>query len=237
MSKQMPVIPAGHSNFVVITQRMATPFFQAIPRLRDKIANIGEIAGYLAWIEDRFGVRCKPLARRESLWQSMRDQVVGSPVRGFEFGVAWGYASQWWLNSITSADFRWEGFDRFTGLPRAWRKLPAGAFDAGGKTPPIEDARVIWHVGDVEDTIQSLNLKRDSSEQWIVVFDLDVFEPSRAAWEYLRGSLRKGDLLYFDEAFDRDERYLLDHFILPSGSFTFIGATPVALALRVEEIS
>ncbi len=49
-------------------------------------------------------------------------------------------------------------------------------------------------------------------------------------------SRRRSDPLYFDEAFDADERRLLDESVLPAGDYSFIGATPIALALRVERM-
>ena len=70
----------------------------------------------------------------------------------------------------------------------------------------------------------------------MVLFDLDIYEPSKVVWEHFRMFLRPGDLLYFDEAFDRDERHLLDHLVLPSGRFQLIGSTPMALAIEVQEI-
>jgi hypothetical protein len=69
--------------------------------------------------------------------------------------------------------------------------------------------------------------------QLVVLFDLDIFEPSLVAWQHLRGSLRAGDLLYFDEAFDADERRLLNEYVIPSGEYECVGATPTALGLQV----
>jgi hypothetical protein len=163
----------------------------------------------------------------------MAHAVGREPVRGIEFGVAWGYGTGWWLNRLSDPELRWDGFDRFTGLPRDWRDLDEGHFDAEGRPPAIDDARVTWHVGDVEDHVTSLALDRSTPFQLVVLFDLDIYEPSKIAWEYLRPHLRPGDLLYFDEAFDSDERKLLDEDVLPSGDFTFVGATPMALAIQV----
>jgi len=52
----------------------------------------------------------------------------------------------------------------------------------------------------------------------------------------VRGSLRPGDLLYFDEAFDADERRLLNEYVLPSGEYNCLAATPTALGLEVARI-
>lgn len=130
----------------------------------------------------------------------------------------------------------WAGFDRFTGLPRGWRNLPAGTFDANGAPPDIQDSRIQWFIGDVEETIKLLNIERERAYPAVVFFDLDIYEPSLVAWNYLKDHLKMGDLLYFDEAFDQDERKLLNEAILPSGAFEFIAASHLSLALKVLEI-
>lgn len=152
-----------------------------------------------------------------------------------EFGVAHGYATEQWLSLLPAdADVTWHGFDRFTGLPRAWRGLPAGAFDAGGQPPSLNDPRLTWHIGDIEDRVADLDVAHHSDRQWLVLFDLDILEPSQVAWNAICDGLKPGDLLYFDEAFDTDERTLLDESVLTSGHrFEALGATAEALALRV----
>ena len=225
---------AGPTRFVVTSQYLAARVFGLSKRLPRKMANVGEIADYVSWRWDRFGTD-QVLATRE-LWELMAQRVGSRPLRGIEFGVAWGYSTRWWTRRLTDGGLRWDGFDRFTGLPREWRNLPEGYFDAGGQPPRLGDSRVTWHVGDVEDRLADLDLSRDDGQSVLVLFDLDVFEPSALAWKHIRDLLRPGDLLYFDEAFDRDERHLLDHLVLPSGEFEFVGATPMALALAVVKI-
>jgi hypothetical protein len=199
------------------------------------VINAGEIANYVSWVTEVFG-NTGFLPTREKLWEQMAQKVSQGQTRGIEFGVAFGYGSDWWLKRFPKASLRWDGFDRFTGLPRAWRDLDAGTFDAEGRTPDIDDQRVTWHVGDVEDKLKDLTLDRDEEMQLVVLFDLDIFEPSLTAWEYIRDSLRQGDLLYFDEAFDADERRLLNEHILPSGKFECVGATSTGLGLQIIQI-
>jgi hypothetical protein len=192
----------------------------------------------LDWLLETFGamdiVRTKP-----ALWKRMSDRMRsgGAHWHGLEFGVAFGHATDWWLShhdrSVLST---WDGFDRFTGLPRAWRAFPEGAFDAGGRTPAIDDSRVAWHVGDVENTIADLDVERIASGQRLIYFDLDVYEPSKVAWDWLLPYLKPGDLLYFDEAFDHDERRLITESVLPAGSFDLIGATDNNLAIEIRSL-
>jgi hypothetical protein len=222
-------------TYVWLYQYAAVRLFRLSPPLRRKVVNVGAIANYVEWVNDVFGTT-KVMRNKEKLWELMAQRVTKEPTRGFEFGVAFGYSTDWWLKRLRNASLQWDGFDRFTGLPRAWRFLEAGTFDAGGRTPDIDDHRVTWHVGEVEDKLKDLTLDQDEKPQYVVLFDLDIFEPSLAAWEYLRDSLGQGDLLYFDEAFDADERRLLNEYILPAGEFECIGATPTGLGLQVVKI-
>jgi hypothetical protein len=223
------------SRFVIATQYAAARVFALSARVRRKATNIGEIAGYLSWLREHYGA-VTPVPNRERVWERMAQAVGPDPVRGIEFGVAWGYGTGWWLSRISDPRLRWDGFDRFTGLPRDWRDLDEGHFDAQGQTPAIDDSRVTWHVGDVEDNVANLALDRSTPCRLVVLFDLDIYEPSRVAWDYLRPHLQPGDILYFDEAFDADERKLLDEVVLPAGEYEFIAATPMALALQVRAL-
>jgi hypothetical protein len=66
----------------------------------------------------------------------------------------------------------------------------------------------------------------------ICIFDLDLFEPSLFVWQTIRDSLRAGDILYFDEAYDYAERSLIDKYVLPFGKFRYIGSTITSLAIE-----
>ncbi len=225
----------GQSKAVWVPQYGAVRLFRASSRLRQKMVNVGEIADFVGWMGANFS-DAAVVPTREKLWDLMVRRLSQPAIRGVEFGVAFGYSTEWWLTRLPGSGVSWDGFDRFTGLPRAWRDLPAGAFDNQGQPPDLADPRVVWHVGDVENTITDLIVDRTTPQQLVVLFDLDIFEPSLRAWEHLRDSLRPGDLLYFDEAFDDDERLLLDRHILPAGRYQCVGATPTALALQVEAV-
>jgi hypothetical protein len=92
---------------------------------------------------------------------------------------------------------------------------------------------VEWHIGDVEDTIASVDLPAARDAQWLILFDLDLYEPTAVAWEALAPHLRPGDLIYLDEAIDSDERRVLDDMILPSIGCEPIATTPMSLGLAV----
>lgn len=167
---------------------------------------------------------------REKLWKRMLLQLPNE-FSGVEFGVAKGYLTNYWIGKSGKRLKSWDGFDTFTGLPRAWRDLPQGTFHAGGNVPPIVDERINWHVGLVEDTLNPTTLLKSTTKR-CYFFDLDLFEPSLFVWNVIKTQLQEGDILYFDEAFDADERQLLLNHVLPWGKFELIGVTPLALAVK-----
>ena len=202
----------------------------AVPRIAQTLDTIGSIVGFRRWSKS-LGARV--YTTRVKLWQQTilpQLSVSSSPISIFEFGVAYGEASRWWLSNLPSQTLRYGGFDLFTGLPTAWRNLPAGAFNANGQTPQIDDKRVTWFVGDVGETIKEINWN-DHLGQRLFIFDLDLFSPSLAVWEVIQEQLKPGDLLYFDEAFDIDERLLLQTYILPSNRFEALGSSPFGVVL------
>jgi len=197
--------------------------------IRRKVAILNECVDHLQWLRGRFG-KTNLHARRESLWKLMMGEMRGGRWTVYEFGVAWGYATNYWITQAGDCVETWHGFDRFTGLPRGWRGLPAGEFDAGGNTPPIDDPRVRWHVGDVENTLPPVPI---SPSPKCVLFDLDIYEPTAFAWEFMRPHLSPGDLLYFDESFDTDERRVIEEHVLKQFRLELIASTPLASCFRI----
>lgn len=226
--------PAGAPpRITTLIQAVCARRFASSSVLRRKLKNAGDVADFVDWQIERFG---SPhiYTRREDLWDTLVKRLQPSEqLTVLEFGVAWGYTTQWWLDRLMGPDVVWHGFDRFTGLPRAWRGLQAGAFDASGQPPTISDPRVRWHVGDVEQTLLHLSGNDLRGPRRLVLFDLDIYEPTLAAWSYVAPWLRPGDLLYFDEAMDDDERRVINELVLPSGAVAYVGATATALALVV----
>jgi hypothetical protein len=153
-----------------------------------------------------------------------------------EFGVAAGDATRTWLSLLPNPELSWHGFDTFTGLPTPWIRgdftvAEAGTFDAGGGPPSIDDPRITWHAGLVEDTLPVARL--DLGPPLFVLFDLDLYEPTAFALRWLAPHLKRGDLLYFDEAYDPwHERRLLDEFIDDGHQVRAVGSNSVGLMLE-----
>ena len=206
--------------------------------------NLGDLIDYKFWINERFSDEIKETKlqrNREAIWESIGKLVSGSrkKILVLEFGVAWGYLTWWWIKKFSEIIEIWHGFDSFNGLPKEWRGFKKGTFDADGETPNIEDSRIVWHVGEVRETLQNFEFLKSRTDQQVLVvfFDLDLFEPTLLAWKKILPSLKKGDILYFDEAFDADERRIIEEHILPVGAFRLISASWTSLALEVCDIT
>jgi len=218
--------------------------------LARKFKVLGELADYTLWISTIESNNQKNRGgggrlRRESLWLQMLRDNPSEPIKVIELGVAWGYITNWFCENgpsretpegkknnkseVTSVD----SFDLFTGLPEAWRNHPKGFFANDGIPPSISDSRVKFHVGYVEEKISELNLTQLTKSKLIILFDLDLYAPTLAAYEFLAPAIKPGDLLYFDEAFDKDERRILEENIEKDFSYKILGSTPLALSIKI----
>jgi len=202
--------------------------------LRTRITVAGSVAEYVSELS-AFG-KLRIFSKRENLWGYILKEYKLEKEQNiyFEFGVAWGYLTLWWTQRLKQEDLEWHGFDRFTGLPRKWEELPEGAFSANGATPDISDQRIKWHVGDVENTIEQVSETSPSKfYRRVIFFDLDLYEPSKVAYEYLKPYIRKGDVLYFDEARMADEWKLITEQVINDFPFKIIAITFNCLALEI----
>jgi hypothetical protein len=198
----------------------------------------GHVASFATWQAARGLDGGVQHASRERLWQTAATQLSSGSVTVLELGVAGGATTRFWLSMLRNPQLRWHGFDTFTGLPEPWtrggiRFAEAGTFSTGGSPPSVADARVSWHVGLVEQTLPAAEL--DLGSPLCVLFDLDLYEPSKFALDWLTPYLKPGDLLYFDEAYDPwHERRLLDEFLDRGHRVRAIGSTGIALMVEYE---
>jgi hypothetical protein len=198
----------------------------------------GNVASFATWQSVRGLDGAKQYRNREQLWRAASARLERGKATVLEFGVASGDATRSWLSLLRNPELEWHGFDTFTGLPEPWIRsgiqfAGVGTFDAGGAVPEIADPRVTWHVGRIEQTLPSVEL--DFEPPMCVLFDLDLYEPSAFALEWLTGRLKRGDLLYFDEAYDPwHERRLVDEFLDAGHRVSTIGSTGIALMLEYQ---
>ena len=209
-----------------------------------KLVVLGESLDFLYWVEVNYSPEVNASRQREVIWNkviddlnSPTDDTFSKDVLVIELGVAWGYTTSYFNERLAGTlEYKWFGFDTFTGLPREWRDHLKNDFSANGKIPNVSDSRISFEVGLVEGTFDILkHIHPFNDWRKVFLFDLDLFEPSLFVWEKIADSLKTGDVLYFDEAFDSDERQLLNNWVNvhPTLEFQVIGYTHLAIALMV----
>jgi hypothetical protein len=201
-------------------------------KIQRRILLLAERSEWIDWVEEQFP-SSQFYYSRESLWDRMKTLMQSqNGWRVYEFGVAFGYTTNYWLSGRNSKIVSWHGFDRFLGLPRPWRDLPMNAFEANGRPPEIKDPRVTWFVGNVEDQLPTAKIESGPN---LIIFDLDVYEPTEFAWCFLFPHLHPGDLVYFDEAYDFDERRVITDNVQKHFALETVGFTHTAIAFKLGQ--
>ena len=241
MSSQYPNLRdpfSGQKKFNRFMEYQLFRMFGRLPRIASIVEKLGSNSGYSSWLDLKYGT-INRLKRREQIWEMFIE--LSNPKKKtivLEFGVAQGYATNWWstrLEECKRKQFAIFGFDLFTGLPRSWRSASVGEFSNGGSAPKIESKNVHFVIGDVVDTFQASFLERFNRDeiQLIIIFDLDLYEPTAAINSVIEDYLVSGDLLWFDEAFDADERRVLNEGNFDRNQVRVVGSTALGLGLQV----
>lgn len=221
------------SNLTLSLLFFFTSFTKILGNLIYPIRNVLEVMEYRIWIDRKFA-NPKVLRNKKKLLDLIiHESALGNPenVTIIEFGVAFGETANYLAETVKSS-FTYHGFDTFTGLPRAWRKLPKGAFDTGGATPPIYLPNFYFHKGLISETISQVNFS--NKDRKIVLFDFDLFEPTLFSLQWISDDLRAGDVVYFDEAFDADERIVIQSYFCERFKFKVLGASVFGIAFILE---
>ena len=172
---------------------------------------------------------------REHLWKSFGSTLGNSEWVGFEFGVASGDATRTFMKMPYAANcLQWNGFDTFLGLPDAWGDLPRGAFSTGGNPPLIQNAKIKWHIGLIQETCDNINSLGFLDKKFVIVFDFDLYSATKAAWDVISKFLKAGDIIYFDEAYEADEARMINEISETSIKLEIIGYTTMGIAYKVR---
>jgi len=193
----------------------------------------GDILRLQSALNLKFGAN-KHVSSREKLWDEIIKNIkLGAQI--YEFGVAYGYTTNYFLTHIKK-NVTYHGFDRFTGLPRAWRSLAQGTFSTKGNPPPIKDERLIWIIGDINSTFTS-EYNFPTTKQNIFLFDFDLLESTLYAYQVCKDQelFITGSIIYFDEAFDPEELIVIQGQLFQDFDLDLIGSTWGAVAFRVRE--
>ena len=130
----------------------------------------------------------------------------------------------------------WHGFDSFFGLPSNWHEYKKGHFGTQGKPPRIEDHRLTWNIGNIEDTLD-VYLKRNEElvkKKKFIIFDFDLFAPTEYTLQKVSKYLNKGDILYFDEPNIIDEMTILYRLMaLNKKKIKVLYYTPCQIAVEI----
>lgn len=134
---------------------------------------------------------------REEVWKEILDRVGEGKVLYLEFGVASGTSMRFWAKNLTDPRAELHGFDSFEGLPESGGIWQKGQFDAGGKVPQIDDARVRFHKGWFDATLPAFDIPEH--DVLIVNVDADLYSSTIFVLRELRPYFQRGTFLYFDE--------------------------------------
>jgi hypothetical protein len=189
-----------------------------------------EVIEFRVWLKKRLGpikiYRHKGLLLDEIL----RRNNSAESVVYFEFGVAFGEMAKYLIPRTTTA-LVYHGFDTFEGLPKAWRSLPIGAISNNGNIPEILGWNIYFHKGLIQETISQVDFNSQSMKFFI--FDFDLYEPTLFALKHVIPNMKIGDIVYFDEAFDSEERVIVENYFLDEFEFEVIGASAFGLAFKI----
>lgn len=201
------------------------------------LSDLGDASSFN--LELRRYFKIKTYSGRKKLWKYLISlNSKQEQFKVIEFGVAHGDSTRWWLKNVKNPNFRYIGFDTFSGLPNNWVRngyvyLDVNSFNNNG-IPPIKniDNRAEFIVGNVLDKSQEISTAMQGDINKIILFDMDLYEPSKFAFAEILQLLNSGDIIYFDQAFDSsNERLILREFILSNvGNWSYIGSTSIAVA-------
>lgn len=167
-------------------------------------------------LEQRFpSLRKTPeVANRISLWKACVENVgANAMVTVLDFGVYQGRSTKFWATNFTNPDSRFHGFDSFEGLPHDWTStMPKGTFSTQGQVPQINDTRVSFHQGWIQNTLPGFLESGTLSgrETLIAHVDTDIYSAAlfvlTTLWHYFDRFF-----VVFDE-FGVDENLALANF-------------------------
>lgn len=207
------------------------PMFLSVKKISYSVTSFAEAVDFRLWSNDKFGP-VKYFRTKNKLLEYLVETVnKWSEIEIYEFGVAFGETAQK-LNSTLDIKAKYFGYDTFEGLPTPWRRLPVGALTTYGEIPQIQNINFCFHKGLIQETLPLTFV--DSDRPKVFIFDLDLFEPTLFAWNYISRYLNSGDILYFDEAFDKDERVILENYVLNNIKYSVLGISVLGLVLIVD---
>lgn len=208
---------------------------------RRMLTDFGDLVGYINWCE-KFFPAASFLGTRKKLFRHIFKMYDSDISLVIELGVARGALTKWALKEFATQRMMWFGFDTFTGLPSDWIRngevyLKGGTFSTKGIAPMIQDERLKFLIGDVTTTCSQIPeiMNSQNTGRSVVIFDLDLFQPSQVVWKEIARFLKAGDLLYFDQAFDVEgDRRLIENFVMKEKNLKMLGRSVIGCIFEIQ---
>jgi len=151
-------------------------------------------------LNDFYTVR-RDYSKRYKLYQAVSKEfdLMKEAILFIEFGVSGGHSFSWWLHEKSHEHSRFIGFDTFEGLPENWGAFKRG--DMAADLPDFKDKRAEMVKGLFQNTLDHYfqDHPPDPAKRKIIHLDADLFSSTLVALAAVSGSLKKGDILFFDE--------------------------------------
>lgn len=165
------------------------------------------------------------LPDRFAVFDAAIERVTGSHPLYLEFGVYRGRTIRYWASHVDAPGARFVGFDSFEGLPEDWQTDAQRGSFAVGEPPKVDDERVSFEVGWFDKILPGWTPM--AHDQLIANIDCDLYSSTRCVLDWLTPHLEPGDLVYFDDLFNRDHQWrALREWLAHDGE----AARPVAMA-------
>ena len=162
------------------------------------LSHLGKLETWRRQHTERYPV----FSDRSSLYSYLNEEVVrGGAVTYLEFGVFQGYSIKYWSRINTHPGSRFWGFDTFEGQPGVWEafteSLDSGAFNVAGRFPTVNDPRVGFVKGLLQDTLCQWLRDHPIKEQLIINCDLALHSATLFALTRCNDILRAGSIVLF----------------------------------------
>ncbi len=157
-----------------------------------------------------------------------------------ELGVAGGLGIRVFAEILARRKRQITGFDSFVGLEEDWtghhRGRQKGSFGQKGVLPEVPD-NVTLVEGWIQDTLPPFLEDTAPTPVSFVHMDMDTYTPTAFALGALRGRLKKGTVILFDELYGypgwREHEWKALGEALSPKSYTYIGFSHEAIAIQM----
>ena len=160
-----------------------------------------------------------------------------TPIDYLEFGVYRGASMRLWCELNQHPDSRFVGFDSFEGLPEDWSMMfQKRAFDTGGQTPEINDARVSFQIGWFQNTLPPFLATYSPTNPLVIHCDCDLYSSTLFCLTTLNPVLKPGSRIVFDEFDELLDEYkaLMDYSEAYVRRYRFLAATQEFQQVAIE---